>query len=64
MISLPNLLKLSEQKNRIKQYEFNDELPEEKPVVVKEEKSEKEKEAVKPIKKNRAMKHWLKKEIN
>ena len=54
MISLPNLLKLSEQKNRIKQYEFNDELPEEKPVVVKEEKSEKEKEAVKPIKKKQS----------
>lgn len=54
MISLPNLLKLSEQKNRIKQYEFNDELPEEKPVVVKEEKSEKEKEAVKPTKKKQS----------
>ena len=52
MISLPNLLKFSEQKNRIKQYEFNDELPEERSVVVKEEKSEKE--AVKPSKKKQS----------
>ena len=42
MISLPNLLKFNQQENRIKQYDFNEELPEVKPVIIKEEESDTE----------------------
>lgn len=51
---IANLLKFSEQKNRIKQYEFNDELPEES-VVLKKKKARKRQ--LSRAKKNRAMKH-------
>ncbi len=45
MILLPNLLKLNQQQNRIKQYEFNEELPEVKPVIAEEEESSPEVES-------------------